>query len=59
MITPLAQSLGFQGPLDGDRTLTIINAYSAAFFEHVFRGQNSPIFEGPSTEFPEVDHGLP
>jgi len=53
--SPLAPALGLKGPLNGDRVLEIINAYSLAFFDQYLRGENSDLLKGPSNEFPEVE----
>jgi dienelactone hydrolase len=54
LLSPLAPQLGLKGPLDGTRTLQIINAYSIAFFDQVLRNQVSPLLQEPVQEYPEV-----
>jgi predicted dienelactone hydrolase len=54
LLTPLAAWIGLKGPLNGSRVMTIIKRYSVAFFNHYLRGEEAPILEGPSQEYPEV-----
>ncbi len=53
--SPIAPQLGLTGPIDGQRGLDIVNAYSAAFFDKELKNQLSPILDGPSKQYPEVD----
>lgn len=54
LLSPLTSMLGLSGEIDGRRALAIINAYSVAFFDHVLKGETSPLLEGPSPDYPEV-----
>lgn len=42
------------GPIDGHRLVKVLNAYIKAFFDFTLLGQNSPILDGPSPDWPEV-----
>lgn len=42
------------GTIDGNRQVKIMNAYVKAFFDFTLLGQNSPILNGPSAQWPEV-----
>jgi pimeloyl-ACP methyl ester carboxylesterase len=53
--SPLAHALMLKGPIDGERVLEIINNYTVAFFDQTLRGQSSPLLDGPSPEYPEVE----
>lgn len=52
--SPLAAPLGFKGPLDGERVLTIIRAYSVAFFDRQLRNQADIYLKGIAPAFMEV-----
>lgn len=52
--SPLAKTIGFGGPIDGQRGLEILDAYSLAFFDKELKGQPSPLLDGTSSQFPEV-----
>jgi hypothetical protein len=52
--TPLGSLLGFTGPINGQRGLDIINAYSLAFFDQYLRGRPAVLLDGPSKQYPEV-----
>ncbi|GAB4534004.1 MAG: carboxylic ester hydrolase [Anaerolineales bacterium] len=52
--SPLAPRIGLKGPLNGARVQEIVRAYSVAFFDQVFKGQPSPLLDGPSPRYPEV-----
>lgn len=54
LLTPLANWLGFKGPLDGDRVMAIINAYSVAFLDQVLKDGDGVLLAGDSAEYPEV-----
>jgi len=54
LLSPLTQTLGLSGEIDGKRALAVINAYSVAFFDHLLKGKASPLLEGPSSAFPEA-----
>ncbi|KAK4695280.1 hypothetical protein P7C71_g2449, partial [Lecanoromycetidae sp. Uapishka_2] len=40
--------------LDGSRALQIVTTYVTAFLDFVLKSKNSPLLQGPVTEFPEV-----
>jgi hypothetical protein len=52
--SPLAAPLGFKGPLEGERALTIIRAYSVAFFDQELRGQADIYLKSIAPAFMEV-----
>ncbi len=52
--SPVGSLIGFTGPIDGQRGLDIIKAYSLAFFDKELKGQPSPLLNGPSRQFSEV-----
>jgi predicted dienelactone hydrolase len=54
-LTPLAPLIGLKGPISSSRDMTIIRAYSVAFFDQVFKGQVSPLLYTGSNQFPEVN----
>jgi predicted dienelactone hydrolase len=51
---PLGTVLGATGPMDWQRTHTIINAYSLAFFDKHLKGEPEALLDGPSKHYPEV-----
>lgn len=53
--SPLLPQIGWTGPIDARRGFDIINAYSLAFFNKELKGQPSPLLEGRSKQYPEVD----
>lgn len=53
--SPILPWIGMLGPIDGQRTLRIVNAYSVAFFDQHLKGQSSPLLDGPSKQYPEVN----
>ncbi|KAI1759921.1 hypothetical protein GGR53DRAFT_526766 [Hypoxylon sp. FL1150] len=52
MIEPGRDQLA--GPIDGYRQIDISNTYVKAFFDFTLLGQNSPLLDGPSPDWPEV-----
>ncbi|KAI1409312.1 hypothetical protein F5Y13DRAFT_182195 [Hypoxylon sp. FL1857] len=42
------------GPIDGNRQVEILNTYVKAFFDLTLLGQNAPLLDSPSAEWPEV-----
>ncbi|KAI0841382.1 hypothetical protein F5Y06DRAFT_308219 [Hypoxylon sp. FL0890] len=42
------------GPINGLEQVRVLNAYVKAFFDLTLLGKDSPILDGPSSEFPEV-----
>ncbi len=53
--SPVMSQLGQTGPIDGQRGYDIVNAYSLAFFDNELKGQPSPLLNGPTKEYPEVN----
>jgi hypothetical protein len=52
--SPLAPYLGLKGPLNGERVLEIVRAYSLAFFDDTLLGKQAPLLEGQSDDYPEM-----
>ena len=48
-------TVGSVGPIDGERSLAIQRRYVTAWFDLVLRGRHSPLLDGESAGFPEVD----
>jgi predicted dienelactone hydrolase len=46
------------GPIDGYRMVKIINDYTLAFFDKHLKGEKSPLLDGPSPDYPEVEFQL-
>jgi len=53
--SPVARFIGLKGPLNGDRVLTILRAYTLAFIDQHLQGEISPLLDGPSLDYPEVE----
>jgi hypothetical protein len=53
LAAPLRHLLAL-GTIDGDRGLTITNAYVAAFLDHAVRGTPQRLLTGRSTPYPQV-----
>lgn len=54
LISPvLAGALG-TGPINPERCIRIVNAYTLAFFDRNLKGEAVPLLDGPSSEYPEV-----
>ncbi len=43
------------GTVEGLRAARVINAYLLAFFDQYLKGDSSPLLNGPSSEYPEVE----
>lgn len=43
------------GPIDPSRMAEITTAYTLAFFGKHLKGEASPLLDGPSPEYPEVE----
>ena len=43
-----------RGTLNGERTLQIVDGYIVAFFDKYLKNQPSPLLNGPSLDYPEV-----
>jgi dienelactone hydrolase len=49
----LANVLGV-GPINPSRCIRIVNTYTLAFFDGYLKGQDTPLLDGPSSDYPEV-----
>ncbi len=58
MFSPL-RLLGLLGPIDGSRGLEITRAYVRAFFDTYLSHSASPLLQGPSSSYPEVQFEIP
>ncbi len=54
LLTPLNGFLPERGALNGERTLRVVDAYMLAFFDKYLKNQPSPLLNGPSLDYPEV-----
>lgn len=55
LLTPLSAPLMYErGTLNGERTLQVVDAYMLAFFDEYLKNQPSPLLNGPSLDYPEV-----
>ncbi len=52
--SPILSWAGITGPIDATRAHSIINAYTAAFFDRYLTGPPATILDGASEQFPEV-----
>ncbi len=53
-LSPLAAQMGLKGPIPADRLQKTVRAYVLAFFDWHLKGQPTPLFNGPSPEYPDV-----
>jgi predicted dienelactone hydrolase len=53
--SPVMSQLGLTGPINGQRGFDIVNAYSLAFFDRELKGQPSPLLNGPSKQYMDVN----
>ena len=53
--SPIMSLIGLTGPINGQRGFDIVNGYSLAFFDKQLEDQPSPLLNGPSKQFPEVN----
>jgi hypothetical protein len=42
------------GETDGTRCLRIVSRYALAFFDRHLKGEDNPLLDGPSPDYPEV-----
>ena len=54
MLTPLAPLIGLKGPINAQRSLSIINAYTLAFFDQTLKDISSPLLDGQGADYPET-----
>ncbi|MHB8191706.1 MAG: alpha/beta hydrolase family protein [Bellilinea sp.] len=54
LVSPLAQTFDFSGPISGQQMVRIINTYSLAFFDKHLKDLPAPLLNGVSAEYPEV-----
>jgi predicted dienelactone hydrolase len=54
LISPLLRWGGVVGSIDGERMQQIINAYTLSFFNKHLKGENAPLLDAPSPDYPEV-----
>jgi dienelactone hydrolase len=54
LYSPVLKFTHLLGPIEGDRMLRIINAYTLAFWDETLKGEISPLLDGPSPDYPEV-----
>jgi len=55
LLGPGFRKTGLLGPIEGSRCLAVQNEYIAAFFDRILKGRPSPLLDGPSSLFPEVE----
>ena len=53
-LSPLFPITGFSGPIGGQRTHDIVNAYSVAFFDRYLKSEPAALLNGPTARYPEV-----
>jgi hypothetical protein len=50
---------GFPAEMIGDvvpsRAAQVVNAYTVALFDHYLKGEETPLLDGPSPNYPEVE----
>ena len=55
LLSPLSAPLMYErGTLNGERTLHVVDAYILAFFNQYLKNQPSPLLNGPTPDYPEV-----
>lgn len=55
LVSPLGSLLGFNGKIDGQEIVRIMNAYPLAFFDRYLNNQPGTLLNGISAEYPEVN----
>lgn len=53
-LSPLAAQLGLKGPIAGERVQALLQNFVLAFFDLHLKGVPTPLFDGPSPAYPEV-----
>jgi hypothetical protein len=43
------------GQVEPSRAVQVVNVYALAFFDRYLKGEASPLLDGPSADYPEVD----
>ncbi|MFZ4657991.1 MAG: alpha/beta hydrolase family protein [Caldilineaceae bacterium] len=54
LVSPLAQMIGFSGPIGSQRAHSIINVYTLAFFDRHLKGRRATLLDGPTEQYPDV-----
>lgn len=54
LVSPLAKTFNFSGPINGSQMIRIMNTYSLAFFDKHLKGLAAPVLNGISADYPEV-----
>lgn len=54
LLSPLSAILPERGTMKGDRTLKVVNTYLLAFFDRYLKNQPSPLLQGRSIDYPDV-----
>lgn len=54
LFSPLFKTIGFLGPIEGQRMARLTSAYTLAFFNRHLKGEPAGLLEGTSAEYPEV-----
>ena len=54
LLTPLSALLPERGALNGERALHVVDTYMLAFFDKYLKNQPSPLLNGASRDYPEV-----
>jgi alpha-beta hydrolase superfamily lysophospholipase len=54
LLSPLAPQMGLKGPLNGQRVVAIIKAYSIAFFDQYLRNADRSLLQTAIEAYPEV-----
>ena len=54
LYSPALQFTAAFGPIDGQRMVKIINAYTLAFFDKTLKSDTPPLLEGPSPDYADV-----
>jgi len=52
--SPLGRAVADTGTIDGPRAVLVINSLVTGFFRKHLRGENVPLLDDPSSEFPEA-----
>jgi predicted dienelactone hydrolase len=55
LISPLLKLMDASGPIDARHMVSLTTAYVSAFFDRYLLGKPSPLLNGPSPDYPEVE----